>query len=177
MQATSALDLASSLHWNEKQNEMLSTWVDPNFVGPGRSALRKNTKLQKNKISLADFLVVQDPIQGCTFFCCPVSPVSFHVGQTDLRLSLSCTRLTFMEVQPSYFGFVQCSLLRPGSSTAASECLPPGSSRGPSGPSLPMFLLVTWLRRWLSSLSTFIKLVIVPCLIHKYLVIRCFEIM
>ena len=91
---------------------MLSTWVDPNFVGPGRSALRKNTKLQKNKISLADFFVVQDPIQGCTFFCCPVSPVSFHVGQTDLRLSLSCTRLTFMEVQPSYFGFVQCSLLR-----------------------------------------------------------------
>jgi len=79
--------------------------------------------------------------------------------------------------------FWVCSMLPPsrhechGSSTAASECLPPGSSRGPSGPSLPMFLLVTWLTRWLSSLSTFIKLVIVPCLIHKYLVIRCFEIM
>ena len=106
---------------------MLSTWMDPYFLGPGRSALRKKYKIththththtHTQEKSLANFPLVQDPIQACTF--CLLSRLSnlLPCGTDRSHLSLSCRRLTFMEVQCSYFpgvlkfGFVRRSLLR-----------------------------------------------------------------
>ena len=77
-----------------------------------------HTHTHTQEKSLANFPLVQDPIQACTF--CLLSCLSnlLPCGTDRSHLSLSCRRLTFMEVQCSYFpgvlkfGFVRRSLLR-----------------------------------------------------------------
>ena len=54
--------------------------------------------IEKVNLSL-DFFLVQDPIQGRTFYWLS----SLLPSGTDRSPSLSCVRLTFMEVQPGYF--------------------------------------------------------------------------